>query len=179
MRFAAVLPFLALAACGESASVNETNASVEQVSQSVREASRDQGLLRPGKWASTVTIQEMSIPGMPPQTAERMQEMIAQTRTAEVCLTEEDAKRPSGDFFAAGEQCRYDNFTMRGGKIEATMRCSQDEVTQVMQMSGTYSPNSYEMRMRSTTEGGPAGAPMTLEMEVESQRVGECDAEQS
>ena len=179
MRSAAILPFLALAACGESASVNETNASVQEVSDSVREASKDQGLLRPGKWASTVTIEEMSIPGMPPQTAERMQEMLAQSRTAEVCLSEEDAKEPSGDFFAAGEQCRYDNFTMRGGKIDATMRCSQDGVTQVMQMSGTYSSNSYEMRMHSTTEGGPAGAPMTMKMQVQSRRVGECDSKQS
>ena len=52
-------------------------------------------------------------------------------------------------------------------------------MTQVMEMSGTYSANSYEMRMCSTTEGGQAGAPMTMQMEVQSRRVGECDAEQS
>lgn len=179
MRSAAILPLLLLAACGPSASVDETNASVEEVSESVRQAAKEEGLIRPGKWVSTVTVEEMSIPGMPPETRERMQEMLSQTRTAATCLTEEDAKKPSADFFSGGDQCRYDHFTMRGGKIDAAMRCSQEGATQVMQMTGTYSGNSYEMRMRSTTEGGPGDAPMTMQMKVESRRVGACDQKQS
>lgn len=168
-----------LTACGQDASVNETNATVAEVSESVREASREQGLIRPGKWASTVTIEEMSVPGMPPETAERMEAMLQQSRTAEVCLTEEEAARPDANFFAGNEQCRYDRFTMAGGEIEALMRCSEGETTQVMEMAGTYSPTDYDMRMVSKTLGGPAGEAMTLQMRVRSQRVGKCDKEQN
>jgi len=167
----------ALAACGSEPAVNETNASVEDVSEKVREAS-GKGLLRPGKWASTVTIEDVSIPGAPPETAEQMKSMMAQSRTAEVCLTEEQAAKPSEDFFAASENCRYDHFTMAGGKIDAAMRCSHEGVTQLMEMTGTYSPTSYEMRMRSRTEGGSDGQAMTMQMKVDAQRVGACDPAQ-
>lgn len=167
---------LALAACGSEPAVDETNASVEEVSEKVREASRDRGLVQPGKWVSTVSIEEMSMPGMPADMAERMQAMASRTRTAETCLTKEDVEKPKEDFFGGNEQCRYDHFTMKGGKIDAAMRCSQDGVTQLMEMKGTYSSTSYAMQMKSRTEGGPGGEAMTMQMKVDAKRVGECDS---
>jgi hypothetical protein len=178
MRIAAlILPALLapLASCGPSPTVSEENASVEEVADKVREASRDQGLIRPGKWVSSVTIEEVSIPGMPREAAEQMKGMLTQTRTADSCLTPEDAKQPNATFFAASDQCRYDRFEMRGGKIDAVMRCQQEGATQVMEMTGTYSPTSYKMRMNSTTEGGPGGEAMTIQMRVEAERTGECE----
>jgi hypothetical protein len=166
------LPF---ASCGPSPTVSEENATVEEVADKVREASGDRGLIRPGKWVSSVTIEEVSIPGMPRETAEQMKGMLTQTRRAESCLTPEDAKQPNATFFAAGDQCRYDRFEMRGGKIDAVMRCQQDGTTQVMEMTGNYSPTSYTMRMNSKTEGGPGGEAMTMQMRVEATRTGECD----
>lgn len=168
-----------LAGCGSKPSVDEQNASVEEVTEKVREASKDQGLVRPGKWVSTVTIEEMAMPGMPPQAAEQMKKMVAQTHTGESCLTPEEAKEPKGGFFGGNDSCRYDHFTMRGGKIDAEMRCEQQGATQVMQMTGTYSPNAYQMRMKSRVEGGPAGQGMSMQMKVEAKRVGECTATQS
>lgn len=170
---AAAIP---LAACGSEPSVNETNASVEEVSEKVREASRDQGFVKPGKWVSTVTVEQVDMPGMPPEAAQRMKSMLAEARTAETCLTEQDVKKPKEDFFAGNDQCRYDHFTMAKGQIDAAMRCSQEGVSQRMEMNGTYSPTSYEMRMKSRTEGGPGGEAMTMQMKVDAKRVGECDS---
>jgi hypothetical protein len=165
---------LPLASCGPGPTVSEENASVEEVAGKVREASRDRGLIRPGNWTSSVTIEEVTIPGMPPEAAEQMRDMLTRSRTAETCLTPEDAKQPDATFFAASEQCRYDRFEMRGGKIDAVMRCEQEGTTQVMEMTGTYSPTSYNMRMNSKTEGGPGGEAMTIQMRVEAERTGEC-----
>lgn len=169
---------LPLAACGSEPSVSEQNASVEDVSERVREASREQGLIRPGKWMSTVSIEDVSLPGMPADTAERMRSMLSQTRSVESCLTPEQARQPNANFFSGNDQCRYDTFTMTGGKIDAVMRCEHQGTTQVMEMEGTYSPTSYEMHMRSVTEGGPGGETMTMQMKVAAERVGECESEQ-
>ncbi|HUG45316.1 MAG TPA: DUF3617 domain-containing protein [Sphingomicrobium sp.] len=166
---------LPLVSCGPGPTVSEENASVEEVADKVREASKDQGLIRPGKWVSAVTIEEVSIPGMPPEAAEQMQGMLTRTRSAESCLTEEDAKQPRATFFAGNDKCRYDRFEMSSGKIDALMRCQQDGATQVMEMTGTYSPSSYRMQMSSKTEAGPGGEPMTMQMRVEAERIGECD----
>lgn len=181
MYRAALLISLAVpvAACGSEPAVDETNASVEEVSERVREASRNDGLVRPGKWVSTVSIEQMDMPGMPPQAAEQMKRMVERTHKTESCLTPEEVKQPKGDFFGGGENCRYDHFRMRGGKIDAAMRCSQEGVTQVMEMSGSYSPDSYQMRMKSKTAGGPAGEGMAMQMRVEAERVGECTGEEA
>lgn len=169
---------LPLAACGSEPSVDETNASVEEVSERVRAASADNGLVRPGKWVSKVSIERMDMPGMPPQAAEQMKRMVEQTHTTESCLTPEEAKQPKGDFFGGNENCRYDHFKMGGGKIDAAMRCTAQGGTQVMEMDGTYAPESYEMRMKTTTEAAGAEG-MTMQMKVEAERVGECTGEEA
>jgi hypothetical protein len=168
-----------LAACGSKPAVDEKNASVEQVANSVREASRGGNLVRPGKWVSSVSIDQISMPGMPPEAVEQMKKMMAGTHQTETCLTEEEAKQPKTTFFAGNDQCRYDHFTMGDGKIDAEMHCSQGGTTQAMTMNGTYSPESYDMHMKSTTEGGPAGHAMNMEMTVKSKRIGECTAKET
>ena len=168
----------ALAACSNEPEVDARNASVAEVAEQVREATDGEQFVRPGMWQSKVTIEQLEMPGMPPEMAERMKAMMAQhqERTSESCLTEEQAKRPNEDFFAGKDNnCRYEHFTMGGGKIDAKMRCSADGgASQVMEMAGTYSPDTYQMRMATRTEG--AGTPgMTMKLKVDSKRIGVCD----
>lgn len=168
---------LLIAACGSRSTVNEKNATVEEVSQKVRQASHDQGFIQPGKWQSTVTIDKMDMPGMPPQVASQMRAMMAQAHTTDTCLTPDQVKQPKANFFSGNDQCRYDHFTMGHGKIDAQMTCDQGGSSQVMQMSGTYSPQSYHMQMKA--DGGAAGKAMTMQMTVDAKRVGECTGKES
>lgn len=163
---------LPLAACG-GPQVNEENASVAEVSEKVAEASRNNEFIRPGKWLSSVTIEEMSMPGMPPQAAEQMKRMIAETQTSESCLTPDQAKQPKEEFFSGNDSCRYDHFRMGNGRIDAKMRCQTGGNSQLMEMNGTYSPDSYQMRMKTSGEAG-GGRSMTMKMKVDAKRIGEC-----
>jgi hypothetical protein len=92
------------------------------------------------------------------------------------CLTSEDVKRPKEDFFAGKHnECRYDHFTMSGGKIDALMHCRAAGGGQTMHLAGTYSPDSYQMQMSTKTEGGAqAERAMAMRMRVDAHRVGEC-----
>lgn len=172
---------LPLGACNSSPQVNEKNASVAEVAQKVREATSSNAFVRPGKWASKVTIEQFSMPGMPPQMVERMKGMMAQNRQQnfESCLTEEQVKRPKEDFFTGkNDECRYDHFTMGGGKIDAEMHCGgASGGKQVMEMAGTYSPETYQMHMATKTDGGAGtSAGMSMQMRIDARRVGECTA---
>ena len=92
----------------------------------MRETAGDQAFVRPGLWESKVTIEKFDMPGMPPEMAQRMKTMMAQNQEHDFqsCLTPEDVKRPKEDFFAGkNNKCRYDHFTMGGGKIDAAMHC--------------------------------------------------------
>ncbi len=172
-----LLPLALLAACDSGPSVKADNAKPSEVAAKVRAAGGGAEFVRPGKWISTVTIQEMNIPGMPPEFAAKMKERMAAAREVESCLTPEQAKKPKEDFFAGVDKsCRYDHFEMDGGKIDATMHCTHGQATQTMTMNGAYSPDHYEMNMASTMAGAGPQSGTSMKMKVDAKRVGECDA---
>lgn len=170
---AAVLP---LAACDSGPSVKVENASVGEVANEVAEAGGTGSFVRPGKWESKLTIMDMSMPGMPPEVAAQMKGFAGRIEAHQTCLTVEQAQRPKEDFFAGADRnCRYDRFTMSGGKIDAVMKCAQEGGTQVMEMAGTYSSDAYDMTMTSTASGTGPSAGMKMRMRVDARRIGECD----
>ena len=177
----AVVPLVMLAACDNSPKVKAENASVAEVANKVREAGGDDAMtVRPGQWESSVELESIDIPGMPPQAAAQMKKTMATVATGhKSCLTEEQARRPKEDFFAGTEgNCRYDKFSMDGGKMTGTMRCTspQGGGTQLVEFDGTYGPEEYRMRMASTVEGASPAGPMKMVMNMTSKRVGDCGA---
>jgi hypothetical protein len=176
--FVLALALALVAACNRSPQVDEKDASVGEVAEKVRKAGADQAFVRPGEWQSTVTIDKLEVPGMPPEVAQRMKTMMAeqQAHSFKTCLTKEDVQKPKEDFFTGkSKECRYERFTMGNGKIDAVMHCGSDGARQTMQMAGTYSPDKYAMQMSTKVEAGgePEGG-MSMQMRVEAQRVGEC-----
>jgi hypothetical protein len=170
---------VALAACNREPQVQAKNASVEEVAKKVADAGGADSFVRAGKWSSTVTLDEMSAPGMPPQAAAQMKQVFARTHSVESCLTPERAKKPDPDFFSGKDNgCRYDNFTMAGGKIDMTMRCTGRHAAgagTTMHMTGTYAPDEYHMAMENRTDTGTKAGTMVMKMHVDAKRLGECD----
>lgn len=172
---------LPLAACSAEPEVSATNASVEEVADRVADAGGSDNFVRPGKWQSRVQIEQFELPGAPPEAAAAMRGLHERVQVAETCLTPEQAQRPKEDFFAgSGKNCRYDRFTMSGGKIDAVMSCTGQGMAQTMTMQGTYGPDDYRMSMsmKADAGSGPAGG-LTMKMRVDATRVGECDGKTS
>ena len=65
---------------------------------------------------------------MPPQAQAEMKRVMGQVQnnSFEYCVTPEEAKHPGGKMFTGKDNgdCRYDHFTMGGGKFDAAMRCA-------------------------------------------------------
>ena len=172
---------LALAGCSDDPQVDARNASVEEVADKVADAGGSDEFVRAGKWQSRIQIEKFEIPGAPPAAASAMRSMQQRAQVHESCLTPEEAKRPKEEFFAGtGKNCRYERFTMGGGKIDAVMQCAGGDMAQTMVMQGTYGPDAYQMRMSMDSKadaGASAGLAggMTMTMRVDAKRVGECD----
>lgn len=165
---------LTLAACDRGPEVHEENASVAKVEKKIADAGGAGSFVLPGRWESKVTIEEMTIPGMSADMSSQMKSFNGRIETDVSCLSEEEARRPKEDFFAGeNKNCRYDRFTMAGGKIDAVMKCTAEGATQTMTMQGSYSPNTYNMQM--TMQGGGENvAGMSMKMRVDAKRVGQC-----
>ncbi len=165
---------LALAGCGSSDTIEAENESVESVAEKVAKADIRPS---PGKWVSKMTIEKIEIPGLPPEMQGMMKAQMGKIEESSSCLTPEEAEKPDADFFQPGADsgCKYNSFKMGGGEIEADMTCEKGGMAQNMKMSGTYSEESYAMKV--SAEGNMQGQPMSMAMAIESQRVGECDAQ--
>lgn len=167
---------LPLGACNKEPEVSATNATPAEVQKKVAEAGGTEVMVQPGRWEGAMTIHEMDMPGLPPQAKEQMKTQIGQARSFVSCVTEEDVKKQKA-FFTGEEDdksCKYDHFSLAGGKIAAAMKCDRGDAKMTMNMTGAYTPDTYRMEMASKAEGGgPMGA-MTMKMTVEGKRVGAC-----
>lgn len=168
---ASLIMVLALGGCDDGKAVDAKNESPQGVAKKVADA----GIrLEPGHWESTMQFVRMDIKGMPPEAQQAMQQMMGKGRSFASCLTREEAEKPEGKFFGQQENdCRYDSFTMGGGKIDAKMTCKNEGHDTVMTMAGTYSPRSYDMQV-SMTGKAPNGQQMDMGMALTSKRTGEC-----
>lgn len=178
-----VASVLCLTGCNKGPTVELHNATGNQVAKAVAASGMMNGdtMIEPGLWQSKVTVLEMNIPGLPPEYAAKMKQSMAERRnqSSSHCVKPEDVKRPKEDFFGADKSCKYDHFTMGGGKIDVQMVCSEEGSTQTSNMTGTYTPTTYsmDMSMKGTGEGRENG--MTMKMHVDSQRVGDCTGKES
>lgn len=185
MKYAALMIACALplAACNKSPQVNARNASVAEVANAVSKSGiAGENFIRAGQWQVKGTLEEMNVPGMPPQAQAEMKRVMSQVQNNnfEYCVTPEEARHPGGKMFTGKDNgdCRYDHFTLGSGKFDAAMRCEGQAKGQVMTMAmnGTYSPDAYSSHVAMTVEGGPQGS-MTMKMRSEARRIGECTAE--
>jgi Protein of unknown function (DUF3617) len=169
---------LVLAACNSDPSVTAQNASTGEVAAKVAEAQASGGFISPGRWEATMTIDNVSIPDMPPAIAEKMKSAMGKKQTMISCLTPEEAKQPKEGFFGGegSKACRYESFTMANGKIASVMKCAGEGMSRTMTMNGTYSADSYRMTVASTGTAGannPVGA-MSMKMSMDARRTGAC-----
>jgi hypothetical protein len=90
------------------------------------------------------------------------------------CIKAEDVKQPSENFFGGDKDCKFQHFTMGGGKMDVAMLCKAEGTTRTMNMSGTYTPTGYslDMAMNASGEGQENG--MNIKGHIDAHRVGEC-----
>ena len=173
----ALASVLCLAGCNKGPEVSLHNATGNQVTQAVRQSGvmTSDSMVQPGLWESKVTVQEMNMPGMPAEYADKMKQSMAERRnqSSKHCITPADVKKPKEDFFGADKSCKYDHFTMGGGEIDVAMVCHQEDSTQNMNISGSYTPTSYSIDTSMTGSGGSEQG-MSMKMHVDASRVGEC-----
>jgi hypothetical protein len=165
-----LVPFLILAAasgCGQEPEKGrkQTAAEVAEEMASLK--------MEPGQWEATNEILSATAPGLPEGA---LKQMVGQKSTISNCVTPEQAERPSANFIAAQKNmdCTYQDFSMRGGRIEGTMSCRGQGMPgeMVMRLGGTYEPERYDINMK--MDSGAMGASVTIEARTTGRRLGEC-----
>ena len=130
-----------------------------------------------GRWEAEFKIVKMDMPGMPPELKGMLDAQIGKVETSVSCLTKEEAEKAEENLFrppnTEGDECKFDKFEVADGKIEGEMKCEKGNQKQDMKLTGTYGPEAYSMNV--VADGEQAGQKVSVEMEISSKRVGECD----
>ena len=120
--------------------------------------------LKPGMWEATSQMTSMSMPNMP---VDMKQALAGKAHSFRYCVRAEDvAKAPERLFQGSDGRCRYTQFKMTGGSLNAVMQC-QGGMTG--RMKGTFTPTSYAATNDMAMSGG-----MKMTSRVTGRRVGNC-----
>ncbi|WP_420137765.1 DUF3617 domain-containing protein [Sphingomonas sp.] len=157
-----------LAGCNKKPDdVSLKDASVEKVANTAQNAVK----MQPGQWEMSFAIDKMEIPGMPAGSSAPK----AEPTKATTCVTPEQAAKPAGDMFAGKGMgdCKFDHFTMNGGKMDAAMTCKMPQGESKTTMTGTYSSTSFSNEVTSTVNM-PNNQKVTVHATSAGKRIGEC-----
>lgn len=161
-----------LAACG----TNTPDTPVDKQAAAIAKAAEAGGTgikLRPGRWQMQTQMMEFDMPGIPAGMQKSIRKQMSTAANLTTCLTQDEADRGDGKFFEPRDRdCKYRTFSMANGQIAAQMTCSDNGGTQSVDVSGSYTPESYDLRF--ATSGDVSGASMNMSMHTSGIRVGEC-----
>ncbi len=168
-----------VASCSNEPDVELTNATPEEVAAKMKESGIASDMRQPGMWATTMTVTEMTVPGMPPEMVERMKATIGTGQRQEVCVTQAEIDKVDSFIGQNNANCTFESYKVGGGKVAGKATCKPSpEMSQTMTMAGTYTKTTSDMTMTSEITGGPpemSGTKTT--MNIKSERVGDCPAE--
>ena len=171
---------LALAACGEGGPTDaDADGDGEITMDEMRaEVASAGSALRPeaGKYAVTMTMVNVDIPGAPPEMVDAMGSMM--NTSTEFCLTEEEASKGFEEALSEGQDdsCTIERFDLDGGKIDMAMTCSPPEGgTMQVAMTGDVSPTRTQINIVSKGNLPPTGE-ASIEMNMAQERIGDCDS---
>lgn len=165
---------LFVTACGES-NPDAAQPSQDDAKQGAEPFAQD-FRLEPGKYRTTVSIDSLDMPGLPPQVAQQTRAMMADAASAESCVTSRDAARGIEVIkrqVARGD-CEFQKFETHGDTVEAAFQCrTGDGMTMVATSRGTYSSTGSKVSLTGDL-AGPNGKAMHIEQTVTTERIGDC-----
>ncbi|WHO39712.1 DUF3617 domain-containing protein [Sphingobium sp. AP49] len=172
-----------VAGCGKQPAGQDTQiAATDAMSHDAAVTQLEKVQLKPGQWEGRFVTDRMDISGgqaLPAAARQRMQQ--ATSRTLRYCITPEQAANPDGRAFSGdpGKECRYSDFTVRGGTVKGNVTCRRDGGTSSMAMAGIYAPDSYAVQMDMHQTGLPNGMEMTMKARSEGRWIGpDCSEKQ-
>ncbi len=167
-----------LAACSDGGADTDGDGEITQEEMVAEAASGGDVKLRPGQWEHTVEFTELDMPGVPANMQDMVKQQMGSGITTTTCMTEEEANRPSADFFGGegNDDCTYEEFDRSGNKMTLRMTCDAGQGgTAKVAMDGEFAADSFTLTMDNKVTGTQAGD-VTMKGTVTGKRIGDCPA---
>ena len=167
---------LTLLACSDGGADADGDGTITGEEMAAEAASGGDVTMRAGQWEHTFEFTELDAPGVPESMKGILSDHAGQKVTTTSCLTQEEANRPSPDFFGSeeNENCTYEEFDRSGNTMTLRMTCETDQGgTTKVAMDGEFGEESFTLAMDNTLSGTPAGE-IRMKGTVTGKRLGDC-----
>jgi hypothetical protein len=160
MRIVAVVPLLLAAACG--------GGETEQ-----NKAAPKAATIAAGQWELASEITAFTVVDEGPA---QIDTPVGTRATETVCVG--DGRPPTALFSGEGYRCNYDNYYVRNGRMNVTMRCTREGLSGgvVMMADGRFEQESLEYS-RDLNTALTGGGDVRLTASVTGRRTGACTTE--
>lgn len=160
---------------GEGTTTTEKGALAREMANAPR--------LRPGQYSVAMEAVRFDIPGMPPEQAQMMQQMMAGVSAQQQshCVTQAESEQSLEDMYKRlGEgNCTMDSFDISGSRMTGAMTCSGGAGrSSNIRISGELGTTTSDTRMVMTlTDPSLPQGRAEMEMRVRMNRTGDCAAD--
>lgn len=130
--------------------------------------------MQAGNWETTVLLTDLTLsPTAPPEMEMGMRAALGgEGQTSQSCISQQEIEEaPQSIFGPGGDDCEYSEFRAENGMIRASAIC---DGSMSIEMDGTYTSTNYAMTVNVDGDMGEGLGPMTMQMSIEGQRLGEC-----
>ncbi len=188
MRVGIMIPLAAamlVAGCGGDAAADKAGGTAATSTSEKGALAREMAnapRLRAGQYSVAMEAVRFDIPGMPPEQAQMMQQMMAGVSAQQQshCVTEEESQASLEDMYRRlGEgNCTMDNFDVSGTRMTEQMTCSGGENrSSRISIAGEMGTESSDTRMvMALTDPSLPQGNAEMEMRVRMTRTGDCTA---
>ena len=159
---------------GDAASTTDKGALAREMADAPR--------LQPGQYGISMEMARFDVPGMPPEQAAMMQQMMASVSAQQQthCVTREESEQSLQDMYRRlGEgNCTMQNFDVSGSRMTGQMTCSGgDNRSSRISITGEMGTTSSDTRMvMALTDPSLPQGNAEMEMRVRMTRTGDCTA---
>lgn len=139
--------------------------------------------LLPGQWEMVTRMTEIDAPGAPPEVLAQLRAAISEQRQTEtICMTPEQARNPSRNMVAQGNNdsgCEFSETVFASGRIRVRASCRPPTAGAMeLAMDGDFTATTINARIMANTEmRGLTGAgtqAMTMSGTLTGRRTGDC-----
>lgn len=124
--------------------------------------------IQPGKWENRMELVDVTMPGAPPEIAAAMKRRPTIVTT---CVTPKLAALGPQSAMNVDKKCRFLRYSVRGGRFESELLCTQPGGTMRVTSQGSYTPTSYAVTGTSVMTGRSR---MTMTSRTSGRRLGPC-----
>ena len=166
----AMLPALALAACGDAGTPPVDEGATAQLPLVQP--------LRPGEWELDETVGEVDQATMRAAEEAAIEEDPATQGSARtVCLPADYADRPPPAFWAEHETpCEYRAWQLADGRLEASLVCNATPGTLTIALEGELSDTAFDLAT-TATRSGTGSDDVTVHGRTRGRWLGPCDGD--